>query len=111
MIDAIDSPPLAITFDNIHLSEPIRTGWPPACADVCTRQDDGQPETSADVCTDPDVLRFIEAATSANTRRAYDSDLRHFLAWVAPSLPPRNGWRNISRHTPTHFRWRRSPVA
>ncbi len=94
-----------ITYDNIHLSQPIRTGWPTACADVCTRQDDGQPETSADVCTrqddgqpetsadvytDPDVLRFIEAATSANTRRAYDSDLRHFLAWGG-SVPSRPG--------------------
>ncbi len=89
MIDAIDSAPLAITFDNIHLSKVIRTGWPTARADVCTRQGAGQPKTSADVCTDPDVLRFIEAATSANTRRAYDSDLRHFLAWggSVPSRP------------------------
>jgi hypothetical protein len=35
------------------------------------------------------VLHFIEAATAPNTRRAYDSDLKHFLAWggALPASP------------------------
>jgi len=62
---------MAITSDNIHLSEPTPH------ADVAA------PTTKsfADACTDPMVLHFIEAATAPNTRRAYDSDLKHFLAW------------------------------
>jgi integrase len=32
-------------------------------------------------CDDPEVLRFVAAATSTNTRRAYQSDLAHFIAW------------------------------
>ena len=31
-------------------------------------------------CTDPKILEFIAAATAENTRRAYQSDLRHFIA-------------------------------
>jgi integrase len=64
--------PTGITFDNIHLSEVIRTGWPTA------RADENNPIS---LCTDSEVLRFVEAATAKNTIRAYDSDLAHFLAW------------------------------
>jgi len=32
-------------------------------------------------CDDPEVLRFIAAATSTNTRRAYQSDVAHFMTW------------------------------
>src|SRR5262249_6088318 len=67
---------VAITRDNIPLSEPI------AHADVAALTTNPGP----DARTDPMVLHFIEAATAPNTRRAYDSDLRHFLAWGA-SLP------------------------
>jgi integrase len=72
------TPPNAITFDNFHLSKPIR-------ADV-QRAYAGDPRS---LCTDPKVLEFIAAATSANTLRAYDSDLAHFLAWggVIPADP------------------------
>jgi integrase len=49
------------------------------------------------------VLHFIEAATAPNTRRAYDSDLSHFLAWGA-SLPatPDVVARYLAAHATTH---------
>src|SRR6516162_5481195 len=49
------------------------------------------------------VLHFIEAATAPNTRRAYDSDLRHFLAWGG-SLPasPDVVARYLAAHATTH---------
>jgi integrase len=58
-----------ITSDNIHLSKVIQNA---AVAD------DSIPLS---LCTDPKVLEFIRAATSANTIRAYQSDVAHFLAW------------------------------
>jgi integrase len=65
--------PTVITRDNFHLSKPIR-------GDVtATHAGDGNNPLS--LCTDPNVLRYVEAATSTNTVRAYDSDLAHFLAW------------------------------
>ena len=49
------------------------------------------------------VLHFIEAATAPSTRRAYDSDLRHFLAWGA-SLPASPDFvaRYLAAHATTH---------
>jgi integrase len=49
------------------------------------------------------VLHFIEAATAPNTRRAYDSDLKHFLAWGG-SLPasPDVVARYLAAHATTH---------
>ena len=84
---------MAITRDNIHLSEPI------AHADVAALTTNPGP----DACTDPMVLHFIEAATAPNTRRAYDSDLRHFVAWGA-SLPasPDVVARYLAAHATTH---------
>jgi hypothetical protein len=81
---------VAITRDNIPLSEPT----PLAAA------------TAAPIgiaCTDPTVLRFIEAATAPNTRRAYDSDLRHFLAWggTLPASPDVVA-RYLAAHAMTH---------
>jgi integrase len=64
------APPTAVTFDNINLSKPIRANVQGTYA--------GDPRS---LSTDPEVLRFVEAATSTNTVRAYDSDLAHFLAW------------------------------
>jgi integrase len=65
---------LRITSDNIHLSEPTRT---PPSADFPVNWND------------PDVLRFLEAATAPSTRRAYRADVEHFLAWggAIPSGP------------------------
>jgi integrase len=63
-----------IPSDNIHLSEVIKA--PVGCAKSlihCTR-------TFVDGCTDPKILEFVAAARSDNTRRAYQSDLRHFIA-------------------------------
>ena len=61
-----------ITSDNIHLSEVIPT---------TSRTGENRTEISLLGCRDPKILEFIAAATSANTRRAYQSDLAHFLAW------------------------------
>jgi integrase len=63
--------PTVITRDNFHLSKPIR-------ADMALRVAASNPIS---LSTDPEVLRFVEAATAKNTVRAYDSDLAHFLAW------------------------------
>jgi integrase len=64
----------AITRDNTHLSRPI----PPASQTPSAAVSN---PLSALSCSDPKILEFIAAATSANTRRAYQSDLAHFLAW------------------------------
>ncbi len=79
MIGSIDSPPLGFTRDNIHLSKVTP-------ADSVFRAAANNPIS---LCTDLKVLEFIAAATSANTLRAYDSDLAHFLAWggVIPADP------------------------
>ncbi len=74
MTDAIDSPPLAITFDNIHLSQPILRS--------SEAGDDGRPGGKLVVETlEPAIRELIEATTAPNTRRAYQNDLRQFLAW------------------------------
>ncbi len=70
---------MVITLDNLHLSEPT-----PIAAGTAT------PATPIGIaCTDARVLHFIEAATAPNTWRAYDSDLKHFLAWggALPASP------------------------
>jgi integrase len=84
---------MAITSDNIHLSEPTQLA---AVAAPTTNR-------VADACTDPTVLHFIEAATAPNTRRAYDSDLREFLAWGG-SLPASADVvaRYLAAHATTH---------
>src|SRR5947207_14882007 len=82
---------MAITSDNIPLSEPTPLGAATATSSM------------AIACTDPSVLHFIEAATAPNTRRAYDSDLNHFLAWGG-SLPasPDVVARYLAAHATTH---------
>ena len=62
-----------LTRDNIHLSEVISAASQAASADFCTKS----PILG---CRDPKILEFITAATAPNTRRAYQSDLKHFLA-------------------------------
>jgi len=76
MIAGLGNRDLGIPSDNIHLSKPIRL-------DTALRATAVNPIL---LCTDPKVLEFIAAATSANTLRAYDSDLAHFLAWCG-SIP------------------------
>ena len=63
-----------ITSDNIQLSEPTQTATAPI-ADDCT----GIFRFSS-ACDDPEVLRFVTAARSTNTQRAYQDDLAHFIA-------------------------------
>jgi hypothetical protein len=72
----------ALTRDNIHLSRPILPAPQIASDDNCSRN-------SFAGCADPKILEFIAAATSSNTRRAYQSDLRHFLTWggCLPATP------------------------
>jgi hypothetical protein len=62
-----------ITRDNLHLSEPI-LGAEAA----------GQGAFRSEfkiACLDPAICELVEAATPPNTRRAYRSDIDHFLAW------------------------------
>jgi integrase len=84
---------MAITRDNLHLSEPT----PLAAATATAANPIGM------ACTDAKVLHFIEAATAPNTRRAYDSDLREFLAWGGP-LPASADVvaRYLAAHAATH---------
>ena len=73
-----------ITSDNTHLSKVIQAPNEPASASL------SNPIASFN-CTDPKILEFIAAATAPNTRRAYQSDLRHFLTWGGslPATPER----------------------
>jgi integrase len=84
---------MPITRDNIPLSEPT----PLAAVTATTATPIGV------ACTDARVLHFIEAATAPNTRRAYDSDLKHFLSWGG-SLPasPDVIARYLAAHATTH---------
>jgi len=50
-------------------------------------------------CTDPKVLEFIAAATASNTRRAYEADLSHFLAWGG-SIPA--GAESVAEYIAAH---------
>jgi hypothetical protein len=61
----------AITSDNIHLSKVIQARSEPLNAVVSP--------LAPFSCTDPKILEYLQAATAASTRRAYQSDLRHFL--------------------------------
>ena len=63
----------AATSDNIQLSEPSLS--PPH-----------HPFAPEPDRFDPKVRKFLQASIAANTRRAYRSDLDHFLAWGA-TLP------------------------
>jgi integrase len=67
-----------LTSDNPHLSEPSLTDCgfqkPTASAVNCKRAEEG-----ADTEITEKIRRLVQAATSTNTRRAYRSDLAHFL--------------------------------
>jgi integrase len=84
-----------ITSDNFHLSRPI-----PASSQVVSAVVSNP--LSPLSCTDPKILEFIAAATAPNTRRAYQSDLKHFLTWGG-SLPatPENVARYLADHAAT----------
>ncbi len=72
---------MGITRDNLHLSEPIRDA---EAAGYSIRRSKLQTGN-----LDPAVCELVEAATAPNTRRAYESDLAHFLAWggAIPAAP------------------------
>jgi integrase len=61
------------TRDNIQLSEPS-----PSPSHRCLSSDPDR--------FDPKVRKFLQASIAASTRRAYQNDLDHFLAWGG-SLP------------------------
>jgi hypothetical protein len=91
-----------ITHDNTHLSELIQvTPGQSKFANNLKNWRHG--------CSDPKILQFITAAIAENTRRAYDSDLRHFTAWGGhlPGTP-----EQIARYLADHAAssWPRSPA-
>jgi hypothetical protein len=67
-----------LTSDNPHLSEVMPVDWPDQLAttfaDYCKWAEEG-----GDSNISEEVRRLVQAATSPNTRRAYRSDLAHFL--------------------------------
>jgi Domain of unknown function (DUF1998) len=67
------SPNAPITSDNIHLSQPTQ-------GRLAGSSEANRKFSAVQDCTDPKVLEFIAAATASNTRRAYPTDLAHFLA-------------------------------
>jgi hypothetical protein len=73
MTDLVESSANGITSDNIHLSKLIQPSHETTSVEASDRR---LPFN----CTDPKVLEFLAAATAPNTRRAYESDVRHFIA-------------------------------
>jgi integrase len=61
-----------ITSDNIHLSEPIKARAVGQKFAVGCKSHE---------VADAKVLEFLQAAKAPNTRRAYECDEGHFLAW------------------------------
>jgi hypothetical protein len=62
-------------------------------------------------CSDPKILEFIVAATAPNTRRAYQSDVRHFIA-SGGRIPAT--YEQVARYLADHAAvlsiWLRSPA-
>jgi integrase len=82
---------VVLPSDNLPLSESsidtASSAFAVVCNQVATAQAGriavvcNEPDAAAAGCDDPEVLRFLEAATAANTRRAYRTDVAHFIAW------------------------------
>jgi integrase len=94
-----------ITSDNIPLSEPIGERAVRKFAVDCNPIAPS-PSVSFAVdcknaigCDDPEVLKFVAAARSKNTRRAYQNDVDHFIAWGG-TIPANAGMiaRYLARH-------------
>jgi integrase len=94
-----------ITSDNIPLSEPIGER---AIAEFAVDCNPTAPSPSVPFavdcknpigCDDPEVLRVVAAARSKNTRRAYQSDVDHFITWGG-TIPANAGMiaRCLARH-------------
>jgi integrase len=77
---------LAVTSDNIQLSEPTPSPTHSAFAP--------EPDRFG-----PKVHEFLQASIAASTRRAYQSDLDHFLAWGG-TVPASAG--TIARYLADH---------
>jgi hypothetical protein len=78
-----------LTSDNLHLSEPILSPAAPSIADIA----------DSESASDAEVLEFLQAARSSNTRLAYKCDIEHFLAWGG-RLPATD--RVIARYLADH---------
>lgn len=80
---------LVLTFDNTQLShlksEEYQGSEGHQTAINCTRKN-GPVQLIAQGC---EIDRYIQASLSDNTRRAYQSDLAHFIAWggTIPATP------------------------
>ena len=68
LADPPDRPVTFLTSDNLQLSEPNPGPWAPATRSRCA----GAPTAA---------LQYLSSAVPEATRRAYESDLRHFYAW------------------------------
>jgi len=100
---------VVLPSDNLPLSEPsidtASSAFAVVCNQVATAPLDriavvcNEPDAAAAGCDDPEVLRFLEAATAANTRRAYWTDVAHFIAWGG-SIPSDPG--TIARYLAHH---------
>src|SRR6266567_4098216 len=78
---------MAITRDNLHLSDPIFDA-------EARRQGSCGADAPASGLLHPTIRELLEAASATNTRRAYQSDLQHFRTWggsvpAAPELVAR----------------------
>ena len=58
---------MSLAFDNSHLSKP--------------RKPVSVPTEAWETAPNSKVRRYIECSVAENTRKAYDSDLKHFLNW------------------------------
>jgi len=80
---------LVLTSDNHPLSEPNRAQGDPLHVAQIPMLD----------TVPPSVMDYVQAALADNTRRAYASDVRHFLAWGG-SFPATEGM--IARYLVEH---------
>src|SRR5262245_9149348 len=81
---------MAVTRDNLHLSQPFPA--PRAIRQSVSR-------TADPACLDVTVRELLEATAAPNTRRAYESGLRHFRSWGGSiPAPPELVARYLAHH-------------
>jgi len=56
---------------------------------VCRPTTDCADELAAANCNEIELLRLLDASTTHSTKRSYESDFRHFVAWggLVPAIP------------------------
>lgn len=75
---------MSLKPDNSHLSRPTNSGF--QGLRTAQFEDDGERHDGASLSLPHSVRDFVRDSVAANTRRAYASDLAHFLNWGG-SLP------------------------